>query len=490
MDSSNLYKIVRYKKVNDNQYNLEEIINELKKSEDLNYVLKLIIQNSLDGIFITDSNGIAIMINPAYERITGLKIENMLGRHHNELIKDGLIKQSSALMAMEQRKEVTVIHRFPAENREALVTSNPVFDENGKVFMIVSNARDLTVLNELNEQLEKERERSLNYQKQLESLKITLSENINLIAEDEKMLNLLTLAKRVSQVDSPILLTGESGVGKDEFAKFIHQYSPRNKAPFIAVNCGALPENLVESELFGYEAGSFSGALSKGKIGLIEAANTGVLFLDEIGDLPLDSQVKLLRVLQNKRITRVGGIKEISVDIRLISATNHNIQQMIKERKFREDLFYRISVLPINIPPLRERLDDIVPLAKHFLNELNLKYGMKKAFSKNALISLLRYSWPGNVRELKNIVERVAVTTSRDTIIATDFPMIDNVKFDNALLNDISLQEYLEKLEYTFIQKAYNEHKSIRKAAQSLRMKPSTYARKKNQYFNLYGDSN
>ena len=234
------------------------------------------------------------------------------------------------------------------------------------------------------------------------------------IANSPSIKQALDMAKKVAPTDANVLLLGESGVGKEEFAKFIHQNSKRAKKPFIAINMSAIPENLVESELFGYEKGAFTDAVTQ-KIGLFESANGGTLFLDEIGEMPYHLQAKLLRVLQEKEMYRLGGTKPIKLDIRIISATNKNLKTFIEEGKFREDLFYRLNTIPITIPPLRERKDDIIPISEMILNKVVKEYNLeKKSLSKDAIDELLSYEWPGNVRELISVIERSAILSDKE----------------------------------------------------------------------------
>jgi len=460
----------------------EEMVRQLcyfKKKSD---ILDSIIENMPDGIYITDGEANAVRINPAFERISGLDRNNMLGRNHRELVKEGMVAKSSSLAVVATRKPVTIIHEYPPTRRKALVSSNPVFDEDGNMIMIVSSIRDVSELVELRGKLESERTQSQEYQKQLDLLKEQLLGNTEMLSEDEKMLDVMTLAKHVSQTDSPVLLTGETGVGKEEVAKFIHRCSPRCSHLFTAVNCGALPESLAESELFGYESGAFTGARREGKSGLIETTNQGTLLLDEVGELPMNIQVKLLRVIQEMKITRVGGTKPVPVDVRIISATNRDLGEMIKKNQFREDLYYRLSVLPIKIPPLRERKKDIPLLANRFLEDLNQKYKFKKVLSSQAQHLLLEYSWPGNVRELKNLVERAAIISESQIITENDFPIQKDVFSEHYLAMDIPLKEHLERIEYAAIQSTYTKYFSIRKAADALGMAPTTLLRKMREY--------
>ncbi len=295
------------------------------------------------------------------------------------------------------------------------------------------------------------------------------------------MLFVLMLAHRVAQVDSTVLILGETGTGKDEIVKYIHQNSSRANRNFVDVNCGAITESLIESELFGHEKHAFTGAGNREKIGLLEAADHGTLFLDEIGELSLNMQTKLLRVLQNRSFKRVGGTKSIDVDVRIIAATNCNLEQMVKEKKFREDLYYRLNVVPIKIPPLRERPDDIIPLAQHFLAFYNQKYGFSRKLSPTACLTLLNQKWIGNVRELKNVIEQSVIMAENDVIDPNSlcFNSVNPLNFDCQAESDLSMTEILEHMELQFLNLAYEKCGNVRDAARHLGMAPSTYIRHK-----------
>lgn len=300
------------------------------------------------------------------------------------------------------------------------------------------------------------------------------------------MENILQLAAKIADVDSTVLILGESGVGKEVIARFIHKRSHRDKGPFVKINCGAIPETLLESELFGYETGAFTGAKRQGKPGLIEMANEGTLFLDEIGELPLNLQVKLLQVLQEHRLVRIGGIKPITVNIRVIAATNRDIENMVKKGEFREDLFYRLNVVPITIPPLRERRDDIIPLIYHFLEEYNRKYDKAKKISAEAKDILIKYNWPGNVRELENTVERLVVTVEEDVILPHHLP--ENLKEINIPLKVVNvdgiipLKDAVEMVERQLLHKAVEQCNSTYDIAKILGVNQSTVVRKIQKY--------
>lgn len=283
-----------------------------------------------------------------------------------------------------------------------------------------------------------------------------------------------------------MILFGETGVGKEVFAKYIYQHSARKNKPFIKVNCGAIPANLVESELFGYEKGAFTGADKNGKMGLFELANTGTIFLDEVGELPLDMQVKLLRVLQEQEFERIGGRKPVKVDVRVLAATNRDLEEMVKQKTFRQDLYYRLMIFPVHIPPLRERPDDILPLAQLFLQTLNRKYDFKKYLSPLSAKMMQDYSWPGNIRELRNIIERAVIISNEDEIGPDAlhlFTVEDRPETKSRVLDPVKdLKTAMEELELEYINHAYEKYGNVREAAESLGMTPSTFVRKRQKY--------
>ena len=301
-------------------------------------------------------------------------------------------------------------------------------------------------------------------------------------------------AKRLSEnfADSQftVMLYGETGTGKEMFAQSIHNASPRRDGPFVAINCTALNRNLLESELFGYTKGAFTGALNTGKEGLIEAADKGTLFLDEVGELSLNMQAKLLHVLQNRSFIRVGDNEPIQVDIRVIAATNCDLEEMVQQKRFREDLYYRLNVMPIHIPPLRKRKNDIIPLAQHFLDYYNQKYDFHRKLSPATCFALLNYRWEGNVRQLKNSIEQATIITDTDLIQPESLPM--NVAGPEPVQDapaEAGLNEMLERMELRYLQTFYERYGSIRKAAERLKLPPTTFLRHWEQLRQKYGTS-
>lgn len=465
--------------------------------------LNAIIEHSFDGIFITDKHCNVLRINHSYEEITGLMKEEVLGKNMVDLVRKKLISESGSLIVSRTKRPVTLQQKFKS-GKEALVTSSPIFDANGELTMIVTNVRDLTEIYKLKESIQEKTDAIERLRLELEHLQTPLTER-NIIVRDEATLEAMVLANRVAPMDTTVILFGETGVGKEVMARYIYQHSHRAKNSFIRVNCGAIPPNLMESELFGYEGGAFTGASRNGKLGLFELANNGTLFLDEIGELPKDMQVKLLRALQEQEIMRVGGTKPIKINVRVIAATNRNLKDMVETDQFRKDLYYRLTVFPIVIPPLRFRKKDITPLALSFLDRLNKKYNFKKFFSETSIHLLNEYTWPGNIRELKNIVERAIIISAGDEIKPEDLhlfqPASPAVREEAAAITadapmrmpnladdfPINLNERLEKLEYQYLTKAYEQYGNVRAAAKALQMTPSTFVRKRKRYEETYG---
>lgn len=446
--------------------------------------LDAIVESSYDGIYITDGQAMTIRVNRAYEAISGLRASEVLGRNMQDVVQDGLINRSGTLLALESHKPVTLEQTFKT-GRRALISSTPVFDEQGHIVMVVTNVRDMTELHEIKEKYREASELSQRYYSEIEFARQQVLASADLVVSDSHMLETLALVDRVAALDTTVLLLGETGVGKEKIAKYIYKNSTRRDHRFITVNCGAIPQNLIESELFGYEKGAFTGASARGKMGLFEVADKGILFLDEIGELPLDMQVKLLRVLQERTVTRVGGTDPVSIDVRIVAATNRDLGDMVRNKTFRGDLYYRLNVVPITIPPLRERRDDIIPFTQYFLRELNKKYALNKTFSPAALHAMVEYRWPGNVRELRNIVERAVIMCRGDLIHARDLPFREEWQ-PSVLTVDhdepVDLKALTEEFELQFINQAYRKYGNVRDAAASLGMDPSTFVRKRKKY--------
>ena len=433
-----------------------------------------------DGVYITDGQGKTLKVNQAYERLTGLSGADLLGRQMQELVKSGLISQSASLRVLQDGKPTSVMHSL-SQGKKLLVSATPILAADQSIRYVVSTVRDMTEL------LRMKRERDeLQQLKQLRNstARLHAGQRDNLLqsplmADQEVSGRVFALARQVADCDVKVLLQGETGVGKTLVAQYIHNASGRAREPFLALNCGALPENLIEAELFGYAPGAFTGAGSKGKRGLLELAHNGTLFLDEIGDLPLAVQVKLLKVIEENRFIPVGGLELKEVDVRIISATHHDLKQRVAEGKFRADLYYRLNVVPIMIPALRERSEEVGPLLEYYLQHFNQRYQRQAQWSLEALDLLGEYAWPGNIRELINVVERLVVTCSNPLIEALDLPEeIIDVQARNTDDSRLPLRKVLENAERQAIRSALQLHKTTRLAAKALGVSQATVVQK------------
>jgi PAS domain S-box-containing protein len=449
---------------------IEFVSNELESVKQLLREQETVLENSTDGICITDGEGTIIKSNQSFYSLFNLDSETS---EPPAFIKK-IIREVVA-----KGEQHNVMETSIGNDNSLIISANPIKNSSNKMIeRIVIYVKDMSEFDALRTELEKAK--SL-----LETLHITENTG-SFIAESSEMKRLIETVEQVAKVDVTVLLTGESGVGKEEIAKLIQQASPRLEQPFIKVNCGAIPETLMESELFGYEGGAFTGALKKGKAGLFEQANNGTIFLDEIGEIPTHLQVKLLRVLQEMEITRVGSASPKKIDVRVIAATNKDLQELVQEGNFREDLFYRLNVIPIAIPPLRKRLEDIPLLVDTYSRMFASKYDKHLRFSTKAIQVLSNYRWPGNVRELVNILERLYVTATNHEVNESDvlalFNKTDERKTgtDKAIVvNEIlPLKEAIEELERELIYKASLTEKSYRGIARALKVNPSTIVRK------------
>ncbi len=461
------------------------VVEELTVVKRLTKKLDTVLESSYDGIYITDGNAVTTRVNKAYERITGIRSEEILGKHVNVLVERGIISKACSTV-VQRTRDVVTMHQKLSSGKILLVTGTPIFDDHDEIEMIVTNVRDITELLRLREELYERDQKMDMYNTKLESLRKTLNEKKDLYSRDAKMGRLLESASRVASHETTVLITGETGVGKERMAEFIHQNSQRAQKKLISVNCGAIPDTLIESALFGYESGAFTGAKAGGKVGLFEEASGGTIFLDEIGELPYNMQAKLLRVLQEQEIQRVGSVDTIKINARIITATNKDLLQMSEQGHFRKDLLYRLNIIPVHIPPLRERKADIIPLINEFLSALNNEYDENKKLSKEAYEKLYNYNWPGNIRELKNVIERVFVMCQDDTIEANELPIEVEVYYDEHIISPLgSLKDAVANLESQMIKRAFEEFGNVRGAAKALGIDASTFVRKRKKYANL-----
>ncbi|KJR46906.1 Response regulator of zinc sigma-54-dependent two-component system [Desulfosporosinus sp. I2] len=458
-------------------------------SGNMGITFRAMINSISDGIYICDSEGYCITHNDAFLRITGIPVD-VVGRHVKTLIDDHLISDSVTLEVIRIGQRVSKVISYPS-GCEALVTGNPAFDEKGNLINVVCEVRDLSELSTLKDELKCSKQLNKQYRDILINYAPSLANASHKIAaRDPKMQSILDELPRIADSDATVLIYGESGVGKGLIASLLHMHSSRStKGKFIKVDCSAIPSSLIESELFGYEGGAFTGARREGKVGLLAQANHGTAFLDEIGELPLFLQVKLLSVLQDHKITRVGGTAPLSMDIRYVCATNRDLEEMVDEGTFRKDLFYRLNVIPVAIPPLRERKEDILMLTLSFLDKFCHKYHRVLSFVPEAMDCLYEYSWPGNVRELENVVERLVVLSQSGIIEKIDLPekiqraskaiVLQNIHGSSLKESEIiPLKAAVAATERQSIERALHQNGHLGSAAQALKIDISTLLRK------------
>lgn len=462
-------------------HQMEEMQRQWDDMKQLGDELTSLLDNSYDGIIIADDHQI-LRVNASFGRITGLAPSQLIGKKITDLDAERHICLAAAQEVIRlsrfHKKSITVRRSLKSGN-EIFVTGSPVFDRHKQVSRVVLNVRDITELKRLEDQIKKI---TVIYPENEHTDSVRREALQGIVAESPAMQRLLDLVIRVSQVDSTVLLYGESGVGKDVMARLIHRLSTRNEKPLISVNCGAIPESLLESEFFGYEKGAFTSASRGGKPGLFEQANSGILFLDEVGELPLNLQVKLLRAIQEHRCRRLGGVRNIDLDVRILAATNRDLREQVAKGLFREDLFYRLYVVPIEIAPLRERREDILPMALTFLNHFNNKYGVTRTLGHELMSILESHDWPGNVRELQNVIERMVVTADAEVLAARHLPETI-YKADEGWTNllpagDLNLAHARDAVERRMIQMALGKTGNTRDAAKLLGVNHSTVVRK------------
>jgi len=461
----------------------EEII---KKKERIIDQLITIANLVSDGILVTKADSTIIMINQKHALLDMFTMEEIIGRKLTTIVEDGFYTFLSPVdvyrMAeiLEERKTLN-FEAIVKSGRRLLVSANPIFNEDGKVYRIVYTSRDITALERMRRELEKEANLRMFYEQQLKH-----EAGKDFIFSSQEMKDVLDIVVKVSKVDSNVFLSGESGVGKGVIARKIHELGPRKNQPFVQLNCAAIPESLFEAELFGYEEGAFTGAKKQGKPGLLELAGDGTIFLDEIADLPGSLQAKLLQVLQEGEFRRVGGVTPVHLKARVITATNKNLEELVRQNRFREDLYYRLCVVPIHIPPLKQRPGDILVLADHFLQKFNEKYGVHKRLEDGVKKWMCCYDGPGNVRELQNIIERLAIVSETDLITVRDIPESYRSKvqgFENGMnYRTPSLKEVNEAAERRLLESVIRSNKSSRQAARELGISQATLLRKARKY--------
>lgn len=465
--------------------------------------LTTVLENIDMGIFVLDAEGNYLYVNDEYCNMLNRSRDSYNGMSIPKFKKQGYLTNSVWEMVVEKKAPVvtivTVNDLIFLETYHFLTTAKPTFNPDGSIKYIFF----------MQEPIEKTSKRiqlgMLNQHVITDYIVNHKAQQFDIIAESPQMKQLLEMLSLVAKTDASILISGPSGVGKEVLTKYVHRTSLRNEGSFVVLNCAAIHENLIESELFGYEKGAFSGASSSGKEGLIETANGGTLFLDEINSLPLGIQAKLLRVIETKQVTRLGSVMPKKIDFRLICATNENLQTLINEKLFREDFFYRINVVSAYIPPLCQRKEDIIPLALFYLQYFCKKYCCVKSFHKNLLNEMIDYEWPGNVRELRNFIERLIITSPDTELVISSFTqkllLQNEVKtidtnlqanlssiVDTAIQYDetFSLSSYMDECEKKLLLSLLTQYKSPSKVAKVLKINVSNVYRKIKKYNLMY----
>jgi len=460
--------------------------------------LDIILEHNEDSIWIMDGTGTVLVAGNATENMTRMKPQQLVGRNVEEMTRSGVLYPSAAFKAILTGQPATIM-QDTVSGRRVAVTAVPVTGEDGAVRYVLAVTRDLKgILEEIRTIYPTEQDRELEGMKARAS-RVGLFSDIReafdlakvaqgeqgFIFHSEEMQRVLRTARKVAAVDTTVLLLGGSGVGKGLLARMIHELSARRNEPFVEINCAAIPRELLESELFGYEPGAFTGADRRGKAGLVELAEGGTLFLDEVAELPLEMQGKLLRLLHEKQILRVGGVRPMSVNTRIIAATNRDLDLLVSQGRFREDLYYRLNVVPINIPPLRDRREDLMPLCLYYLEMFNRQYGMARTFSAASLQAMVNYDWPGNVRELRNIIERLVIMGDEPEITVDELPPAISGKPPRPQGQAVSvhgimpLKDVMRQAEEQLIRLALRKYGSTRRAAAALGISQSTIVKKR-----------
>ena len=459
-----------------------------RTSQELTWEYDAIIDSSSDGLFVCDGQGRILRMNPASARINNAPAEQLIGRDYLEVAKEGyLILPSAALEAIKKREPVSLLQQN-RHGRKLISTATPVFDDADNLIRVVVSERDITELDRLQRELEEQQALGDQFRHQVLELQQEQLETQPIIAKSPCMHKALQQALKVSQVDSTVLILGETGVGKGLFADLIHKNSRRAAQPIIKINCGAIPETLIEAELFGYEKGAFTGAVGN-KPGHLELADGGIIFLDEIAELPLASQVKLLRFMEDGKITRLGSIQSRQINVRILAATNRDLQSMVAAGSFRLDLFYRLSVIPLTIPPLRERKACLIPLIHSYIDHFAARSGASKRLTRAALDTLVSYPYPGNVRELMNICERLVVMSDTELIDVNDLPQtvvsgageLERLPLGN-WPPEMGMAQILESVERIVLLETSKRHRKQQEIATALGMSQPTVARKLQKY--------
>ena len=444
-------------------------------------LLKVLAEHYFGSMLITDSKGRFLYVNDGCCKLLGIDRETLLNLSIYDTLHDYCHATSaSSIKTLETKKECLSNHTLQDSGKQVLALSRPHFGPDGELEYVPTYSWDERELYTLLEKFDQERD---NIRSVIRFMQGTDKTPDMLIAESQSMRSLLEYAGHIAAVDSTVIIYGESGSGKEMFAKYIHAKSGRADQVFIPINCASLPPSLLEAEMFGYEKGTFTGGMKDGKIGLFEFADKGTVFLDEIGEMPLELQAKLLRIIENGEIKRMGSNQIIKSDVRIIAATNRNLAEMVREKTFRADLYYRLNVLVVNVPPLRERTEDIRPLAEHFLKAFNKKYVYTKRLGPDTIQVMEQYDWPGNVRELRNTVERMIVESKNTLIELQPFRKVDTVVVERpappAVDPSLPYQQAMDEYQRQYITAVVDEcGGDLRRAAARMELHLSTLYRK------------
>lgn len=445
-----------------------------------------ICDNLPDAIYVADKEGTTVYVNDMYQQLSGISKNEVIGGNVHQINKEKKLYTNGILPTiLKQQRRSEKIGVMKRTNTTVYITGFPIFDENGELKYAVAHDRNIQQLEIVKDQLIQLKEAQAKAENEIQYLRTQQIKQVDLIFKSPQMYQALSTALAVAPTDATVLITGESGTGKEVITNQIYQASNRCDKPFLKINCAAIPETLMESELFGYVPGAFTGASKNGKTGIFELANNGTLMLDEIGEMSMQMQTKLLRVLQNHEVTKVGGSKAIPVNVRIIAATNRNLLECIKEKTFREDLYYRLNVVPITLAPLRERKEDIELLIQHFLTNFNKKYNKQVEIYSDALHLMKSYNWPGNIRELENVIERLVVINQSNVIDKKTVSMVVGLQDADTydpLQEEYDLKAATTALERRIIEKALAEFHSKRKAAAALGIDHSTLIKKCQRY--------
>ncbi len=438
-----------------------------------------------EEIIVSSGNGHICYLNPKAIQLLGMPVSEIMGKSLYDLVEEKIFYPSAALEVLKTGKKAAM-HSQLKNGEERLSTAVPIFDQEGKLQYTVCTSKNVDEILQLNQQLQSKRQKLEQKDQEIERMQKLEFEHLDFYFDSREMYHVMHFIKKAAPLDMTVLIQGETGVGKGIIAKSLHYLSKRNTQPFVKINCGLIPENLIEAELFGYEEGAFTGASKGGKKGRVEMADGGTLFLDEIGDMPLPLQIKLLDFIQDSTFMRVGGTKRLKADVRIISATNRDLSMMINEGTFRMDLYYRLNVFGVTVPPLRERLDDIPTLAEYFVKKFNSKYNLNKRISPSAMAELYRYRWPGNVRELEHTLERVMVISESDCISPKELKDaldLEQKPSLNIICDGIPpYRDAKNELERILITRAYETYGSTYKAASALGIDQSTVAKLLKKY--------